>query len=83
MAKATVSVNRKRKPGRPRVDAVLVGVRIPPDLLAKLDEFIAGRKKGRWKMGRPEAIRVVLAYALPELEEVFEQEKAAAENRKR
>jgi hypothetical protein len=47
--------NRKSR-GRPRVDAVLVGVRIPPDMLAALDKFVE-RQIG---IGRPEAIRLIL-----------------------
>jgi len=63
---------------------VLVGVRIPPDLLAKLDHFIADQKtRVRWKMGRPKAIRTVLEFALEQLQEAFDKEDAAAAMRKK
>lgn len=41
--------------GRPRIDATLVGVRMPPDLLEALDRF--ARDDGR-SLTRPEALRV-------------------------
>lgn len=45
----------KRMRGRPRIDATLVGVRMPPDLLEALDRF--ARDDGR-SLSRPEALRV-------------------------
>ena len=63
---------------------MLVGVRIPPDLLAKLDHFIADQEtRARWKMDRPKAIRAVLEFALEELQQAFEEEDAAAAMRKK
>lgn len=41
--------------GRPRSHATLVGVRMPPDLLAALDRFIG--EDGR-SLSRPEALRI-------------------------
>lgn len=48
--------NRKKR-GRPKVDATLVGVRIPPDLLAALD---AHRASLGGNPSRPEAIRSLM-----------------------
>lgn len=48
--------------GRPRIDAVPVTVRIPPDMLAALDALID--RSPAPKPSRPEAIRQVLATAL-------------------
>jgi hypothetical protein len=56
MAK-TIAVNRKSR-GRPRVDAKLVGVRIPPDMLAALDKY-GGEN-------RPAAVRMILRQWLRE-----------------
>jgi hypothetical protein len=59
-----VSVNqnqKKRPPGRPRVGATLVGVRIPPDQLAALDAWIRRQKT---KPSRGEAIRQMISQAL-------------------
>jgi hypothetical protein len=47
-----------KKTGRPRVDATPVTVRIPPDLLARLDAWIAAQPK---PVSRPEAIRAIVA----------------------
>ncbi|AYF02623.1 hypothetical protein PY32053_03038 [Paracoccus yeei] len=52
-----ISVNRKRR-GRPKVGATLVGVRIEPDLLAWLD---AERAKLDPVPSRPEMVRQILA----------------------
>jgi hypothetical protein len=49
----SISDNRKRA-GRPRVDAVLIGVRVPPAGVAELDAWI---KKTDPSISRPEAIR--------------------------
>ena len=46
--------------GRPRVDAVPVTVRVPPDLLEALDAWIANSGE----MSRPEAIRLLMQDAL-------------------
>lgn len=49
------TTNNRRMRGRPRIDATLVGVRMPPDLLDALDRFalVDGRS-----LSRPEALRV-------------------------
>lgn len=47
----------KNRGGRPRIDAVPITVRLPPDLLAVVDRYIAGRGK---PLSRPEAIREIL-----------------------
>jgi hypothetical protein len=56
MADARVSF--KRKPGRPKVGATLVGVSLPPDALAPLDAWIAAQPEPQ--PTRPEAIRIAL-----------------------
>lgn len=58
----SISDNRKRKhAGRPRVDAVLIGVRVPPAGVAELDAWI---KKTDPSISRPEAIRRLVDMAL-------------------
>ena len=66
MADARVSF--KRKPGRPKVGATLVGVSLPPDALTPLDAWIAAHPEPR--PSRPEAIRRLLAEALGRLDAV-------------
>ncbi|MGL4296933.1 MAG: hypothetical protein ACRCTG_14570 [Aestuariivirga sp.] len=56
MNEATISF--KRKKGRPKVGATLVGVSFPPDLLAALDSWIAHQEDRAIK--RPEAVRRIL-----------------------
>jgi hypothetical protein len=51
----------KRKKGRPRAYATLVGVSLPPPLLSILDRWIAEQPD---KPGRPEAIRRLLRQVL-------------------
>lgn len=48
----------KNKGGRPRVDAVPITVRLPPDLLMVIDAWIAARPDP--KPSRPEVIREAL-----------------------
>ena len=57
----SISNIQKRGRGRPPTDATPIGLRLPPDLLAALDTWIAGQKG---KPGRPEAIRHLLAVQL-------------------
>ena len=47
------SYDRKAR-GRPRIDATLVGVRMPPDLLNALDRFANEDERS---LSRPEALR--------------------------
>jgi hypothetical protein len=62
MSKSTISDNRKKKPiGRPRVDAVLIGVRVPPAGVAELDAWIKRHDPG---LSRPEAIRRLVEIGL-------------------
>lgn len=61
MSKSRVSDIRKRPPGRPRVDAVPVMVRIPPDDVARLDNWIAKQNE---PLSRPEALRAMMAMVL-------------------
>jgi hypothetical protein len=62
VAKSTISDNRKKKPiGRPRVDAVLIGVRVPPAGVAELDAWIKKHEPG---LSRPEAIRRLVELGL-------------------
>jgi hypothetical protein len=55
------SVSFKRKPGRPKVGATLIGVSFPPRLLSALDAWI--EKQPEPKPGRPEAVRRLLLSA--------------------
>lgn len=54
----SITVVRKSR-GRPKVGATPVGVRVPPDLLAAIDRWIAedGAMLGDPAMSRPEALR--------------------------
>ena len=54
MAESTISNIRKKRIGRPPVNAVPVLVRIPPAELKPIDDWIA--KQGD-RVSRPEAIR--------------------------
>ena len=54
---ASIPADRKSR-GRPRVDSIHVGVRIPPEQVAPLDAWIADQPEPR--PGRPEAIRLAL-----------------------
>lgn len=47
--------NEKKLRGRPRIDATLIGVRMPPELLGALDRFVT---EERHAMSRPEALRI-------------------------
>jgi hypothetical protein len=62
MSDATVSGTKKRGPGRPKVGAIQIQVRMPPAELAVLDAWI--KKQGKDKPTRPEAIRRLVALAL-------------------
>jgi hypothetical protein len=48
----------RKSRGRPKVGSTPINVRLPPDELAPLDAFIA---KAKEQIGRPEAIRRILA----------------------
>jgi hypothetical protein len=62
MRESTVSDNRKKKPiGRPKVGAILIGVRVPPADVATLDAWI---KKHEPNLSRPEAIRRLVELGL-------------------
>jgi hypothetical protein len=54
--------NTGKKIGRPAVNATPLTVRVPPDLLADLDRFIAEEPDP--KPSRPDAIRRLLSDAL-------------------
>jgi hypothetical protein len=56
MKKATVSDNKntQKKIGRPRVDSTLIGVRLTPAELERLDEWCLAQED---QPGRPEALR--------------------------
>jgi hypothetical protein len=65
--KPSIAVTKKKR-GRGRPPTGIgphVGLRLYPDLQARLDAWIA--KQGEPDLGRPEAIRRVLDEALPEL----------------
>jgi hypothetical protein len=61
MTKTTISVNRKKRVGRPAVGAIPIGVRVPPADVAVLDGWI---KKHAPEMSRPEAIRRLVELGL-------------------
>jgi hypothetical protein len=50
----SIDAVRKRKPGRPAVNATPITVRVLPDHLAAIDTWIAHQPD---KLSRPEAIR--------------------------
>ena len=56
------NVSSAKKIGRPRIDAVPVNVRLPPDLLVDLDAWISEQPEP--KPSRPEAMRLLVADAL-------------------
>ena len=51
----------KKARGRPRVNAVAVNTRMPPEVIAALDEF---RARSEGNMSRPEAVRALVRDAL-------------------
>jgi len=61
MAKSALSDNRKKRIGRPRVGAILIGVRVPPAGVAELDGWI---QKHAPDLSRPEAIRRLVEIGL-------------------
>jgi len=52
----------KNKGGRPRTDATPLGLRLPPDVIMRLDAWIAGQDD---RPTRVEAVRRILAAYLP------------------
>jgi hypothetical protein len=62
MKKSIVSdIGKKKRIGRPPVGAVAVLVRMPPDELKPLDDWILKQKEN---LSRPEAIRRLLGITL-------------------
>jgi len=62
MAKSIVdNKNRRRGVGRPRVGAILIGVRVPPADVATLDTWIKTHTPG---LSRPKAIRRLVELGL-------------------
>jgi hypothetical protein len=57
----SISDNRKKPIGRPKVGAILIGVRVPPANVAALDAWI---KKHAPDLSRPEAIRRLVELGL-------------------
>jgi hypothetical protein len=62
MSKSTITANGKRPVGRPKVGAILIGVRVPPADVAALDAWIKKRKEP--ELSRPEAIRRLVEIGL-------------------
>ena len=60
MARAISDIKKPR--GRPRIDATPIGLRLPPDQLARLDAWIASQPAP--KPTRPEAVRRLIDTAL-------------------
>lgn len=62
MAKSISDIEKDSvKRGRPRTDALPIGLRLPPPLIAALDEWISRQKDAP---SRPEAVRRLLAKVL-------------------
>ena len=61
MTKSTISDNRKKPIGSPKVGAILIGVRVPPADVATLDAWIKKHAPG---LTRPEAIRRLVELGL-------------------
>jgi hypothetical protein len=61
MAKSIISDNRKKPLGRPKVGAILIGVRVPPADVITLDAWIQKHEPG---LSRPEAIRRLVELGL-------------------
>ncbi len=55
------TITDTRKKGRPKIGAVQVQVRIPPELLGSLDAYIEDSRPG---MSRPEVIRLIMSLYL-------------------
>jgi hypothetical protein len=62
MAKSTVSNIRKKRIGRPPVNAVAILVRVPPEALKPIDAWI--ERQDDPVMSRPEAIRRLVELGL-------------------
>jgi hypothetical protein len=58
----SISDNGKKPVGRPKVGAILIGVRVPPADVAVLDAWIAKHKEP--DLTRPEAIRRLVEIGL-------------------
>jgi hypothetical protein len=58
----SISDNGKKPVGRPKVGAILIGVRVPPADVAVLDAWIKKRKDP--DLSRPEAIRRLVELGL-------------------
>ena len=61
MAKSITDNRKKKRAGRPRVGAILIGVRVPPAGVAELDDWI---EKHAPDLSRPEAIRRLVELGL-------------------
>lgn len=55
------TILKKASRGRPKTDSTPVLVRLPPDILSRLDSFIATKHPD---LSRPEAIRSILQATL-------------------
>ncbi len=62
----TAAISNIRKPGRPKVGATQLNVRVPPEELARLDTWIAKQPKPH--PSRPEALRRLAFIALDQSE---------------
>ena len=58
----SISDNGKNPVGRPKVGAILIGVRVPPAGVAALDAWI--KKRAADNLTRPEAIRRLVEIGL-------------------
>ncbi len=56
MSSSSLLSSERKLRGRPRTDATLIGVRMPPELIAALDRFIRDEAP---EASRPEALRTI------------------------
>jgi len=62
MATSKISGTKKRGPGRPKIGAIQVQVRVPPSEMAAIDDWIKAQVKP--KPSRPQAIRRLVELGL-------------------
>jgi hypothetical protein len=76
----SISDNGKRPIGRPKVGAILIGVRVPPADVAALDAWI---KKHAAGLSRPKAIRRLVDIGLKADQVRAAADRAAARSKER
>ena len=76
MAASRISGTNKRGPGRPKIGAIQVQVRVPPAEMAPIDDWIKTQPKP--KPSRPEAIRRLVKRGLTSAQLVRPHDEKAA-----